>query len=253
MLGENRISSEELTSEKSNSNQELLNEKIIENNVSFNYCNPGNSNQEITSNYNEEEITIEDNEEKPYTKRVTRKSKQEEEDSEYQTPTSKVGTTSKRSSKYTINTKTKKTKINPEIEQENNIKAIADSLLQEISLAFQTKIENEAIQKKENSSIMLASDTRNTKTLTRYATNPTNVDINQIVDEEILIQLEVSELEQKHQNAAFNYYFKLYEWSQRKDQQISWLYNNPISAKNLFDIDIDSNCSIEDSKKKVKK
>ena len=100
---------------------------------------------------------------------------------------------------------------------------------------------------------MLAIDTRNTETLTGYVPNPNDVDINHIVDQEIRIHLEVSELEEKYHNAAFNYYFKLYEWSRLKDQQILWLYNHPEPAKKLFNIDIDSKCSIEESSKKVKK
>jgi hypothetical protein len=245
MLGQNRISSEELTGEKSNSNQELINEKIIE--------EPANSNQEITSNSKESEITYEDEREKPYNKRITRNQKQKEEDyedSEYETPTtSKVASNLKRSNKNNTNSKNKKTKI----DQKNDIISIAESLLKEISLVFQPKIQNKAIQTKENSSIMLAIDTRNTETLTGYVPNPNDVDINHIVDQEIRIHLEVSELEEKYHNAAFNYYFKLYEWSRLKDQQILWLYNHPEPAKKLFNIDIDSKCSIEESSKKVKK
>ncbi len=131
--------------------------------------------------------------------------------------------------------------------------SIAESLLREISLVFQPKLQNEAIQTKENSSIMLASDTRNTETLTGYVPNPNDVNINHIVDQEIRIHLEVSELEEKYHNAAFDYYFKLYEWSRLKDQQIIWLYIHPEPAKILFNIDIDSNCSIEKSSKMVKK
>ena len=141
-----------------------------------------------------------------------------------------------------MNSKNKKTKI----DQKNDIITIAESLLKEISLVFQPKIQNKAIQTKENSSIMLAIDTRNVP-------NPNDVDINHIVDQEIRIHLEVSELEEKYHNAAFNYYFKLYEWSRLKDQQILWLYNHPEPAKKLFNIDIDSKCSIEESSKKVKK
>ena len=121
------------------------------------------------------------------------------------------------------------------------LKNDAELIVKDISLAFKN-------QKKE----LLGLPPRNTSTITEYESDPNKLNIDEMVEEELIIEKEVLVLEKSKQKAEFNYFYKLYEWSQRKDQQVSWLYNNPKVAKTLLDITIDSNTSLEKSHHKVR-
>ena len=118
----------------------------------------------------------------------------------------------------------------------------AEVIVKDISAAF--NIKNTELVEVE------VAPTRITSTVTEYSSNNT-LNIHDMVEQELNTEKEVLDLEGQKQKAEFNYYYKLYEWSQRKDQQVLWIYNNPEVAKSLG-IKIDSNISVDKCQHRVR-
>jgi hypothetical protein len=143
----------------------------------------------------------------------------------------------------------KKTKVNKVVERESDdddqdVQLINDAevIVKDISAAF--NIKNTELVEVE------VAPTRITSTVTEYSSNNT-LNIHDMVEQELNTEKEVLVLEGQKQKAEFNYYYKLYEWSQRKDQQVLWIYNNPEVAKSLG-IKIDSNISVDKCQHRVR-
>jgi hypothetical protein len=143
----------------------------------------------------------------------------------------------------------KKTKVNKVVERESDdddqdVQLINDAevIVKDISAAF--NIKNTELVEVE------VAPTRITSTVTEYSSNNT-LNIHDMVEQELNTEKEVLDLEGQKQKAEFNYYYKLYEWSQRKDQQVLWIYNNPEVAKSLG-IKIDSNISVDKCQHRVR-
>jgi hypothetical protein len=118
----------------------------------------------------------------------------------------------------------------------------AQVILKDISAAF--NIKNTELVEVE------VAPTRITSTVTEYLSNNT-LNIHDMVEQELNTEKEVLDLEVQKQKAEFNYYYKLYEWSQRKDQQVLWIYNNPEVAKSLG-ITIDSSIPVDKCQHRVR-
>ena len=142
-------------------------------------------------------------------------------------------------------TTTKKTKVAQVVEPENDanekeveLKNDAEIIVKDISFAFNS-------QKTE---LVELAPIRIINTLTEYTSN--NIDV--MVEEELVHEKEVLVLEGQKQKAEFNYYYKLYLWSKRKHQQVSWLYNHPEVANSLLGITIDSTITVDKCQHRVR-